>query len=134
MVVPRVVTLPRPERDRIDAVLDQLAAAGVDVDDLAAIGSAYDAWLTTWLDTKESQRPDHQPMVDQIAVAIGEHLARHTDLEWLLVSDAFGTDVGVGSRRDDFSVVPMNLVAVRWLNRTTGWVPGVVGHLVNIRR
>jgi hypothetical protein len=30
-------------------------------------------------------------------------------------------------------VVPANLVAARWMNGETGWLPGVVGHLVRVR-
>jgi hypothetical protein len=30
-------------------------------------------------------------------------------------------------------VVPGNLVAARWINGETGWLPGVVRHLVRVR-
>jgi hypothetical protein len=49
------------------------------------------------------------------------------------VTDAFGTDLAVAGGKDDFVVVPGNLVAARWMNAETGWVPGVVGHLVRVR-
>ena len=56
-----------------------------------------------------------------------------TDLSWSRVTDAFGTDLAVAGGKDDFVVVPGNLVAARWMNAETGWVPGVVGHLVRVR-
>lgn len=133
LVLPKVRALPQDQREWIAHTLADAAAAGIDVDDLASIAAAYDGWLADWLAQRESKRPDHQVLVDRLGVAIGEHLVRHTDMEWGLVSDAFGTDLGVAARSDDFAVVPMNLVAVRWLNRTSGWVPGVVGHLVALR-
>ena len=48
---------------------------------------------------------------------------------------ALGDDVlaVADGMRGGFVVVPMNLVAVRWLRREQGWVPGVVGHLVRLR-
>ena len=49
-----------------------------------------------------------------------------------MISDAFGTDLGVSARRRDLAVVPPTIVATRWINRETGWVPGVVGHLVRL--
>jgi hypothetical protein len=73
-------------------------------------------------------------VVERFAMGIGEHLHRHTDLRWQLVTDAFGTDLAVADGfKGGFVVVPMNLVAVRWLRREQGWVPGVVGHLVQLR-
>lgn len=132
-VVPKVRGIPEAEQQRIQRLLGEVRDAGVDVDDLQAIGRAYDDWLAGWLAQRDSKREDHQVLVDRLGVAIGEHLVRHTDVEWGMVTDAFGTDLGVAAAADDFTVVPMNLVAVRWLNRTSGWVPGVVGHLVNLR-
>ncbi len=68
------------------------------------------------------------------ALGIGEHLHRHTDLDWQLVTDVFGTDLAVaGGFSGSFSVVPGNLVASRWMRGETGWLPGVVGHLVALR-
>ena len=145
---PRVPTLPDPgeapvadlplspesrrieqeERAHIDAALEALAAEGVDVDDLASIGAGLDRALTTWLADRDS---DHDAVVQRYAVAVGEHLHRHTDLAWEVVTDVFGTDLAVAA--GDFVVVPANLVAVRWMRREQGWVPGVVGHLVAVR-
>lgn len=65
---------------------------------------------------------------------MGEHLSRHTDLDWRIVTDVFGTDLGLlEGPRGAFMVVPSNLVAGRWMRGETGWIPGVVGHLVSCR-
>ena len=116
------------ERAGIDAALAALETEGVDVDDLASIGAGLDRALAAWV---ASQGEDHDEIVDRYAVAVGEHLHRHTDLAWEVVTDVFGTDLAVAA--GDFVVVPSNLVAVRWMRRETGWVPGVVGHLVRVR-
>ncbi len=130
----RTATLPAEDRARVDATLSDLAAQGVDVGDLDSIGSALDGALTDWLAVSAKTRPDPAPLIERYAVAIGEYLTRHTDLEWLLVTDAFGTSPGVACRADDFAVVPKDLVGVRWLSRRTGWVRDVVEHLVWVRR
>lgn len=116
------------ERAHIAAALEALAAEGVDVDDLASIGAGLDRALTAWLADRGA---DHDVVVQRYAVAVGEHLHRHTDLAWEVVTDVFGTDLAVAA--GDFVVVPANLVAVRWMRREQGWVPGVVGHLVAVR-
>lgn len=116
------------ERAHIDRALAELAAEGVDVDDLASIGAGLDRALAGWLADRSD---DHDAVVQRYAVAIGEHLHRHTDLAWQVVTDVFGTDLAVAA--GDFVVVPTNLVAVRWMRREQGWVPPVVGHLVEVR-
>ena len=73
----------------------------------------------------------HDEIVERYAIGIGEHLARHTDLAWEVVTDVFGTDMAVAA--GDFVVVPSNLVAVRWMRREPAWVEGVVGHLLTLR-
>lgn len=130
---PRLDAVPDQEQQRIAAGLAALAAEGVEVDDLASLGAAYDAALAAWHATPKRRREDDADVTERFAIGIGEHLARHTDLTWSLVRDAFGTDLAVAGGRDDFVVVPANLVTSRWLNGETGWLPGVVGHLVRVR-
>lgn len=112
------------------AALDK---AGLDPNDLEALGAAYDEALTTWQAARKGEREDEREIVERFAIGIGEHLHRSTDLSWSRVTDAFGTDLAVAGGKDDFVVVPGNLVAARWMNAETGWIPGVVGHLVRVR-
>lgn len=133
-LAPVVERVPEEQRARIAEALRELEAAGVDIDDLASLGAALDAAFVAWEATPEPGREPHDRIVERFALGIGEHLHRHTDLRWQVVTDAFGTDLAVADGfRGGFVVVPMNLVAVRWLRREQGWVPGVVGHLVKLR-
>ncbi len=123
---PLVAPVGDVERDRIAAALAALAAEGVDVDDLAALGAGYDAAFAAW----RTRGGGHERVVERYAIGVGEYLARHSTLDWHIVTDSFGTDLGLaGGPRGDFVVVPKNLVAARWMRRETGWVPGVLGHL-----
>ncbi len=131
---PRDRGLGEHERARIAAGLAALAEAGVDVDDLAGLGSAYDTAYAEWSGASRRRREDHDAIVERFAIGVGEHLARHTDLRWRIVTDVFGTDLALADEREgDFVVVPGNLVASRWMRGESGWIPGVVGHLVNVR-
>ncbi len=124
--------LSEADRARIAAALEHAAAEGVDIDSLESIGSHYDAAFRRWSDEGGSgEGPD--VVVETYAVAIGEHLARHSAREWAIVTDVFGTDLGLVAARADTVVVPHNLVGARWMRGETGWVPGVVSHLVRIR-
>ena len=119
------------ERARIAAALEQASAEGVDVDDLESIGSHSDEAYRHASADPGGRSPDS--VVETYAVAIGEHLARHSAREWAVVTDVFGTDLGLVAARADTVIVPHNLVGARWMRRETGWIPGVVSHLVRIR-
>jgi hypothetical protein len=118
---------------RLAAGRASLEAAGLDPNDLAALGAAFDTALSTWQSAAKGEREDEREIVERFSIGIGEHLHRKTDLGWSRVTDAFGTDLAVAGGKDDFVVVPGNLVAARWMNGETGWIPGVVGHLVRVR-
>lgn len=125
-------TAPPGEEElaRIAAGLARLAELGVDVDDLASIGTAYDAAVARHAAGVDAADRDHA--VETIGIAIGEHLVRHGRMDWALVSDVFGTDLGVVARRRGTAIIPANIVATRWINGETGWLPGVVAHLVRL--
>lgn len=126
-VRPVVEPVGEAERSRISAGVAALESSGVDVEDLAALGASYDAAYAAWARERGS---GHEVLVEQYAMGIGEHLARRTDMDWSVVTDVFGTDLGLaGGAKGDFVVVPTNLVAGRWMRGETGWVPGVVVHL-----
>ncbi len=131
---PTVARITAADEARIAVAVAALEADGVDLDDTASIGSAYDRAYREWAATPEDSRPDHAEIVDRFGIGIGEYLHRHTDLDWQIVTDVFGTDLAVADGfSGSFSAVPGNLVAARWMRGETGWVPGVVGHLVSIR-
>ena len=131
---PVVDAVPSQDRARIEAAVAALEADGVDLDDLDSIGAALDAAYRTWESAPLGARPDHAAIVERFAMGIGTHLDRHTDLDWQVVTDVFGTDLALteGSR-GAFVVVPHNLVAGRWMRGETGWVPAVAGHIVKRR-
>ena len=131
---PVVDAVPAQERGRIEAAVAALQADGVDLDDLDSIGAALDAAYRSWESAPLGARPDHAAIVERFAMGIGAHLDRHTDLDWQVVTDVFGTDLALTEGfRGTFVVVPHNLVAGRWMRGETGWVPAVVGHLVRRR-
>lgn len=131
---PVVDPVPPQDRARIDDAVAALQVDGVDLDDLESIGAALDSAYRAWESAALDSRPDHAAIVERFAMAIGTHLDRHTDLDWRVVTDVFGTDLALTEGfKGTFVVVPHNLVAGRWMRGETGWVPAVVGHLVRRR-
>lgn len=119
------------DQARIDAACHRLIELGVDVDDLAAIGAAYDAAFSDW--QADPGSADAGEIVELFGTAIGEHLARHSVRQWAVVTDVFGTDLGLVAARAETVIVPHNIVSARWMRRERGWIPGVVSHLVQLR-
>ena len=113
--------LGEPERSRIAAALDELSSAGVDVDDLASLEAEFDAAV-------DRGDPSVLPL---LAVGVGEHLDRHADLRWAVVTDSFGRDLGLQGSRRDLHVVPDSLLSARWMRREKGWLERTVRHLVD---
>jgi hypothetical protein len=133
LVIPRLLPLAPGDAERITAALQTLAANGVDVDDIGSLGAAFDRAFAAWSGQRAGRREDHGRMVERFGLGLAEHLTRITDLTWGRVSDAFGTEVGVGAQQDGELLVPTNLVAVRWMNGETGWLPDVVATIVRRR-
>jgi hypothetical protein len=127
---PVAAPLTETERTRIDAALEELSARGVDVDDLQSISAAYDTACTE----RAGGQSEPKAACEVFGIAIGEYLARHSTLRWAVVTDTFGTDLGLAGTRSETVVVPHNLVSARWMRRERGWIPGVVGHLVRINQ
>lgn len=131
---PVVARIGAQEQARIAAAVAAVEAEGVDIDDVESIGAGLDRAHLAWRASSEQDRLDHASIVERYALAIGEHLRRHTDLDWQVVTDVFGTDLALTEGfKGSFVVVPHNLVAGRWMRGETGWVPAVVGHLVRRR-
>lgn len=113
--------LGEAERARIETSLAELEAAGVDVDDLAALGAAFDAAVDR----------DDSSVLPVLAVGVGEHLHRHAELHWAVVTDSFGRDLGLQGHRRDMHVVPDSLLSARWMRRERGWLERTVRHLID---
>ncbi len=119
------------EQARIEAASGRLEDLGVDVDDLQSIGAAYDTAFSGWQADQVSV--DSGELVELFGIAIGEHLARHSAREWAVVTDVFGTDLGLVAARAETVIVPHNIVSARWMRRERGWIPLVVSHLVQLQ-
>jgi hypothetical protein len=109
------------ERERIDAALAALTQSGVDVDDLASLSAAFDAAI-------DRDDPSTLPI---LAVGVGEHLHRHAQFGWAVVTDSFGRDLGLQGSRRALHVVPDSLLTARWMRRERGWLERAVRHLAD---
>jgi hypothetical protein len=120
--------LTADEEAALEAVRAGYAAHGIDPSDLETVSAAYDRALA------DSGDADASAVVELLGTAVGDHLVAVGGYRWVVSTDPFGTDLAVEPPRRGVPVVPRMLVAVRWMGREHGWVPGVVGHLARIGR
>ena len=95
--------------------------SSADSEDLGSLSEAFDAAV-------DGDNADDLPL---LAIGVGEYLHRHASLRWAMVSDAFGTDLGLEGRRRDLHIVPQSLLSARWMRREKGWLDGAVRHLAS---
>ena len=123
------VRRPTPDEEQaLAAARAGYAEHGIDPADLETVVAAYDRALA------RHDGEDASGVVDLLGTAIGDHLVATAGYRWVVSTDPFGTDLAVEPPRRGIPVVTRMLVAVRWMARETGWIPGVVGHLARIGR
>ena len=121
--------LTAEEEAALEAVRAGYAAHGIDPADLDSVAAAYDRALR-----RDHGDEDSSTVVELLGTAIGDHLVAVGGYRWVVSTDPFGTDLAVEPPRRGMPVVTRMLVAVRWMGRERGWIPGVVGHLARVGR
>jgi hypothetical protein len=119
--------LTAEEESRLEAYRLRYEGRGIDPGDLASIAAAWEQAVAVGDETEAAE------VVTVVATAIGDHLVG-TGYRWVMSTDPFGTDIAVEPPRRGVPVVVRTLVALRWMQRESGWVEGVVGHLARTAR
>ena len=121
--------LTAEDEARLEQARAGYAAHGIEPSDLQSIAAAYDRAVEA--DDGAIASAD---VVTLISTAIGDHLVAAAGHRWVVSTDPFGTDLAVEPPRHGIPVVTRTMVAVRWMGRERGWIPGVVGHLARAGR
>lgn len=120
---PQVIELNAAELGWLDELRSNLPGGGVGMPP-EAIGRLVDQLLDAWWATPEPERTDPNIVINTIGVALGDALcARVPEARWAAVSDEAGTELAVVTAQvDGPTVLPMNAVAKRWVDREREWV------------
>ncbi len=84
---------------------------------------------------------DPNNLVISLGIALGDRFVSQTNLEWKIITDSFGTDMGLfdpgtPGKLTDIVMYPMNMVAKRVEARTADWIHPVYDktiHSLNIK-
>lgn len=96
---------------------------------------AFDIWLDQFVQStvkrklfsKNPRAIDPNSIALSFGVVFGDHMAGATSLDWMIVTDAYGTDMmlyapGKEEKYSDIINAPINMVAKRIENRTRDWL------------
>lgn len=112
---------------RVERAVAELESAGVDLDSLDSLGAAYDAAVL-------ARTEENDVLAERFGLGVGEYLVRHGGMSWQVVTDMYGSDLGVLANRGTKTAIPTNLVAARLMMSETGWLPRAVAHLARVSR
>lgn len=123
-------------RDEQAWLQDQRAALG-SLPSAAAIAApskstrlqTCDALLRWWHRQPGESRPDPNELVSACGVALGDVLSEELGLEWKIITDAFGTDLGLWREQGHIVLSPTHSIAKRFAEGADGFVVDLAGQL-----
>lgn len=89
-------------------------------DDMTALSELFDDQRRQWYATPEAQRPDPNGLIAAVGSKVAESLKSELQLDWLLFTDANGTDIALVveaerlARGESLYLFPFDAVAGRW--------------------
>jgi len=96
------------------------------------IHDTYEGWLAATqpsglLRRSPKGHPDANAVAIALGVALGDQIAQATGMEWKIITDAYGTDLGLflaglEGTYSDIVTHPMNFIAKRIVDRQSGWL------------
>ena len=142
MKPPSFQQITRAERDWIDAQIRagrdfvQKWASDHSTLDLAALDSAWSAWMAT----SAAAIDEINHAINSIGIPFGLILTQTGEWEWCIAADDWGTDLAVRAlpERGDMVLYPANFVSKRWESRTCNFLerafPQIMDQVDRLRR
>ena len=110
------------EAEALRTWLDQAARANIDVTDVATIDAAYERYLEHVLAQAAPERQDPTEVMAMISFALGQWLANETILEWRVITDDQGRDLGLALPDETSFMFPSDFVSEAWNEARSKWL------------
>ena len=107
-------------------VAENVAEASRLADGVLTAEALDDLWAALLRDEPE----DPNPGINMVGLGFGHLLVERLGLEWVALTDEYGTEIAVRGRAD-FTVFPTNFVAKRFENRETGFIAPAFREMVS---
>ena len=119
------------EQEVLDKWLDDAARWNIDVTDVRSIDRAYESHVDDVLDQDEDEREDPTPFVAMLGFALGQWLTLESVLEWRVITDADGRDLGLSLPDESSIMFPSDFIADAWNEMRRDWLKGWATDLRN---
>jgi hypothetical protein len=74
---------------------------------------ALDEVWTRWQSDTSPERPDPNTVVNALGLCFGQHLVDRLGFRWAVITDKYGTEMGLIAQPGDVTVFPANMTAKR---------------------
>lgn len=110
------------EQEILDGWLDDAARWNIDVTDAMSIERAYENYVERVIAQDEEERQDPTPFVAMIGFAVGQWLTLATVLEWRVITDDEGRDIGLSLPDESSIMFPSDFIADGWNEMRRQWI------------
>ena len=119
------------EQEVLDKWLDDAARWNIDVTDVRTIDRVYENYVDDVLDQDKDEREDPTPFVAMLGFALGQWLTLESVLEWRVITDADGRDLGLSLPDESSIMFPSDFIADAWNEMRRDWLNGWATDLRN---
>ena len=116
---PRIEELTAGERDWLASLLGAVGELGLE-GDIAGISAFFDGQRAEWFAGDPDTRSDPNMIINIAGAGLGQVLVDRAGMRWAVVTDAYGTEMGVVAEPGHIVVLPMNAVGKRWVESGAG--------------